>query len=172
MSPTVCTGQSQKRGFSPTHPFKSKHTSRLACDGVGGVSVSSRCLYRGQARLLQVRGPCWSWLACDGVGGVSASTRRLHRGQDPLLQACAGSVGAGLPAMASVGSQRVRGACIAGKPGSYRLTQALLELACLRWRRWDVSEFAVAASRASPAPTGCAGSVGAGLPAMASVRCP
>ena len=30
MSPTVCTGQSQKRGFSPTHPFKSKHTSGLA----------------------------------------------------------------------------------------------------------------------------------------------
>ena len=62
----------------------------------------------------------------------------------------------------------MRGGCIAGKPGSYRLTRALLELACLRWRRWGVREFAVAASRASPAPTGCAGSVGAGLPAMVS----
>ena len=180
--------------------------SRLACDGIGGVSASARCLHRGQARLLQASagsvgaglpamasvgcqyvsgaciagkpgsyrllGLCWSWLACDGVGGVSASTRRLHRGQARLLQASAGSVGAGLPAMASVGCQYVRGACIAGKPGSYRLrglcwswlacdgvggvsvnlrwlhrgqarllqaAWGLLELACLRWRRRDVS---------------------------------
>ncbi|MGX1124070.1 hypothetical protein AB7M23_000863 [Pseudomonas sp. HLS-6 TE3448] len=49
--------------------------------------------------------PCWSWLACDGVGGVSVRSRRLHRGQARLLQAGAGSVGAGLPAMASVGCQ-------------------------------------------------------------------
>ena len=98
-------------------------------------------------------------------------------------------VGAGLPAMTSVGCQCVRGVCIAGKPGSYswswlacdgvggvsvssrRLYRGQapllqLELACLRWRRWGAREFAAAASRASPAPT-----VGAGLPAMASVGC-
>ena len=54
--------------------------------------------------------------------------------------------------MASVGCLRVRGVCIAGKPGSYRL---LLELACLRWRRWGACECAAFASRARPAPTGC-----------------
>ena len=144
-------------------------------------------------------------LACDGVGGVSVSAWCLHRGQARLLQASAGSVGAGLPAMASVGCQRVRGVCIAGKPGSYGLrglcwsrlacdsvggvsvssrrlyrgqarllqaTRALLEQACLRWRRRGIHEFAASASRASPAPTGCAGPVGAGLPAIASVAYP
>ena len=101
--------------------------------------------------------------------------------------------------MVSVGCLRVRGACIAGKPGSYnpcwswlacdgfggmpasarrlhrgqaRLLQYLLELACLRWRRWGANEFAASASRARPAPT-TAGAVfvGAGLPAMVSVGC-
>jgi hypothetical protein len=48
---------------------------------------------------------CWSWLACDDVGGVIANSRRLHRGQARLLHAGAGSVEAGLPAMASVGCQ-------------------------------------------------------------------
>ncbi|MGX1124081.1 hypothetical protein AB7M23_000874 [Pseudomonas sp. HLS-6 TE3448] len=196
--------------------------SWLACDDVGGVSMRSRCLHRGQARLLQAgagsvgaglpamasarcqcvrgvciagkpgsyklarallelaclrwprrgvsalaasasraspaptgwRGLCWSWLACDDVGGVPVRSRRLHRGQARLLQAGAGSVGAGLPAMASARCQCVSGVCIAGKPGSYRLARALLELACLRWPRWGVSAFAVSASRASPAPTG------------------
>ncbi len=157
--------------------------SRLACDGVGGVITSSRRLYRGQARLLQVarallelaglrwrrwgvsgfavsasraspaptgwRGLCWSWLACDGLGGVSVSSRRLYRGQARLLQAGAGAVGAGLPAMASVGYPRVSGVCIAGKPGSYRLARALLELACLRWRlhRWQANSHSDCARR-------------------------
>ena len=40
MSPTVCTGQSQKRGFSPTHPFKSKHTSGLAHESAVSVDIS------------------------------------------------------------------------------------------------------------------------------------
>ncbi|MGX1127104.1 hypothetical protein AB7M23_003897 [Pseudomonas sp. HLS-6 TE3448] len=82
---------------------------------------------------------CWSWLACDGVSAVSVRARRLHRGQARLLQGSAQgtafSVGAGLPAMALAGCQYVRGACIAGKPGSYRdLRRALLfcwsRLAC------------------------------------------
>jgi hypothetical protein len=165
--------------------------SRLACDGFGGVSVSSRRLHRGQARFLQLarallelaclrwlrrgvsgfavaasrarpaptalRGLCWSRLACDGFGGVSVGSRWLHRGQARLLQLCAGSVGAGLPAMASAGCQWVRGVCIAGKPGSYSFARALLELACLRCLRRGVSGFAVSASRASPAPTALRG---------------
>ena len=178
--------------------------SRLACDGFGGVSVSARRLHRGQDPLLQlVRAllelACLRWRRW-GASEFAASASRAR----PAPTAGAGSVGAGLPAMASVGCQRVRGACIAGKPGSYswcglcwswlacdgvggmpvsarrlyrgqaRLLQAawaLLELACLRWLRWGVSECVVPASRARPAPTGCAGSVGAGLPAMASVGC-
>ncbi|MGX1125932.1 hypothetical protein AB7M23_002725 [Pseudomonas sp. HLS-6 TE3448] len=117
-------------------------------------------------------------LAYDRISGVSARTQRLphllatrsfcrskaclrwlrwgfSESVVPASGASAVFVGAGLPAMASVGCQRVRGACLAGKPGSYRLARALLELACLRWRRWGVSEYAAFASRASPAPTGC-----------------
>ena len=66
------------------------------------------------------RGLCWSWLACDGVSGVPVSARRLYRGQARLLQ----------------------------------VARALLELACLRWRRWGACECAAFVSRASPAPTG------------------
>ncbi|MGX1123680.1 hypothetical protein AB7M23_000473 [Pseudomonas sp. HLS-6 TE3448] len=100
-----------------------------------------------------------------------------------------------MPAMAPARCQWIRGACIAGKPGSYnpcwswlacdgpgavpvdtrrlhrgqaRLLQSLLELACLRWRRRGASGYAASASRASPAPTV---PVGAGLPAMASAGC-
>ncbi len=62
-----------------------------------------------------------------------------------------------MPAMISARCQHVRGGCIAGKPGSYRLARALLELACLRWPRWGVSECAAFVSRASPAPTAGAG---------------
>ena len=116
-------------------------------------------------------------LAYDRISGVSARTQRLphllatrslcrskaclrwlrwgfSESVVPASGASAVFVGAGLPAMASVGCQRVRGVCIAGKPGSYRLARALLELACLRWRRWGLSEYAALASRASPAPTG------------------
>ena len=50
-------------------------------------------------------------------------------------------VGAGLPAIASARCQRVRGVYIAGKPGAYRWEQA-----CLRWGQWGVRAFA--------APTG------------------
>ncbi|MGX1125940.1 hypothetical protein AB7M23_002733 [Pseudomonas sp. HLS-6 TE3448] len=145
--------------------------SWLACDGLGGVSVSSRRLHRGQARPLQAARALLE-LAClrwprRGASECAASASRAR----PNPTAGAGPVGAGLPAIASARCQRVRGACIAGKPGSYRLAQGLLELACLRWRRRGASECAVSASRAIPAPTGCAGSVGAGLPAMASVGC-
>ena len=176
--------------------------SWLACDGVGGVSLSSRCLYRGQARLLQLARAllelaCLRWRR-RGASECAAFASRAS----PAPTAGAGPVGAGLPAMASAGCQWVRGVCIAGKPGSYRLrglcwswlacdgvggvsvgsrclhrgqarllqaARALLEQVGLRWRRRGVSEFAVSASRASPAPTAGAGPVGAGLPAMASV---
>ena len=167
--------------------------------------LNTRRLHRGQDPLLQaarallelacLRWPRW------GIREFAASVSRAS----PAPTGCAGSVGAGLPAIASVAYPRVRGVCIAGKPGSYRLrglcwswlacdsvggvsassrrlhrgqarllqlARALLELACLRWRRWGVSAFAASASRASPAPTGCVGSVGAGLPAMASVGYP
>ncbi len=192
-------------GKPGSYRLRGRCWSWLACDGVGGVSVSSRCLYRGQARLLQVT---WALLelACLrwrrwGVSEFAAFASRAS----PAPTGYVGSVGAGLPAMASVWCQWVRGVCIAGKPGSYRLrglcwswlacdgvggvsvssrwlhrgqarllqvARALLELACLRWRQWGVSGFAAFASRASPAPTGYVGSVGAGLPAMASVGCP
>ena len=189
-------------GKTRSHSWRGRCWSRLACDGVGGVSVSSRWLHRGQARLLQLARTllelaCLRWCRW-GAREFAAPASRAS----PAPTGCAGSVGAGSPAMASVGCLRVRGACIAGKPGSYswrgfcwsrlacdgvggvpasprrlhrgqdplpQLARALLELACLRWRRWGVREFAVAASRARPAPTAGAGSVGAGLPAMTSL---
>ncbi len=95
--------------------------SRLACDGFGGVSVSSRRLHRGQARFLQLarallEQACLRWRRW----GVSAFAVAASRAS-PVPTACAGFVGAGLPAMASAGCQWVRGGCIAGKPGSYSL---------------------------------------------------
>ena len=159
-------------GKPRSHSWRGLCWSWLACDGVGGVSVSSRRLRRGQARLLQLARAllelaCLRWHRW-GAREFAASASRAR----PAPTGCAGFVGAGLPAMASVGCPRVRGVGIAGKTRSYRLARALLELACRRWRRWGVRECAVFASRASPVPTGCVGSVGAGLPAMASAGCP
>ncbi len=93
--------------------------SWLACDGLGAVSVSARRLHRGQARLLQLARALLE-LAClrwprRGASECAASASRAS----PAPAACAGSVGAGLPAMASARCQHVRGVCIAGKPGSY-----------------------------------------------------
>jgi hypothetical protein len=106
--------------------------SWLACDGLGAVSVSTRRLHRGQDPIPQLARALLE-LAClrwprRGACECAASASRAS----PAPTAGAGPVGAGLPAMTSVGSQRVRGVCIAGKPGSYRLARALLELACLR----------------------------------------
>ncbi len=106
--------------------------SWLACDGVGGVSVGSRCLHRGQARLLQVarallelvglRWRRWGVIECAEFASRAS----------PAPTGCAGAVGAGWPAMASAGCQWVRGVCIAGKPGSYRL-----RVLCLSWLACD-----------------------------------
>ena len=103
------------------------------------------------------RGLCWSWLACDGVDGVSAAVWRLHRWQANSHRDGAGFVGAGLPAMASAGCQQLRGACIVGKPTPTGMARALLELACLRWRRRGVSNCVAPASLASQLPQGWRG---------------
>ena len=143
----------------------------LACDGVGGVSVGSRSLHRGQARLLQAARAllelaCLRWRRWGACGFAVFASRA-----SPAPTAVACSVGAGLACDGvggvSVGSRRL----YRGQARLLQVTWALLELACLRWRRRGVREFAVAASRARPAPTACAGSVGAGLPAMVSVGC-
>ena len=128
-----------------------------------GVSEFAAFASRASPAPTGWRGLCWSWLACDGVGAVSVSSRRLHRGQDPLLQ-----LARVLLEQACLRWRR-RGACeCAASASRARPAPTLLELACLRWPRRGVREFAAPASRASPAPTAGAGSVGAGLPAMAS----
>ncbi len=117
--------------------------SRLACDGIGGVSVRARRLHRGQARLLQgsaqgtvflLEQACLRWRQ-RGVSTCAASASRASPAPTGIRAEHCLSVGAGLPAMASERCQYVRGACIAGKPGSYRdLRRALLfcwsRLAC------------------------------------------
>ncbi len=89
--------------------------SRLACDGVSGVPVAARSLHRGQARLLQslLELACLRWPR-RGASGYEAPASRASPA--PTIP-----VGAGLPAMASARYQWLRGVCIAGKPGSYRL---------------------------------------------------
>ncbi len=172
-------------GKTRSHSWRGRCWNWLACDGVGGVSVSSRWLHRGQARLLQLARAllelaCLRWCRW-GAREFAAPASRASPA--PTGYVC--SVGAGLPAMVSVGCQWVRAVCIAGKPGSYRLrglcwswlacdgvggvsvssrwlhrgqdpllqlARALLELACLRWRRWGACEPAVSASPASPLP--------------------
>ncbi len=146
--------------------------SRLACDGFGAVSARSRSLHRGQARLPQaaralLEPACLRWPRW-GVREFAVSASRAS----PAPTGCAGSVGAGLPAMRRWGVREFAASVSRARPAPTAWTRALLELACLRWRRRGVSAFAESASRARPAPTGCAGSVGAGLPAMASARCP
>ena len=141
----------------------------LPAMALGCPRVRSVCI-AGKPRSYRLRGLCWSWLACDGLGAVPASSRRLHRGQARLLQlaqacwswlACDGVGGV------SASSRRL----YRGQDRLLQLVRALLELACLRWRRCGVSECAASVSRARPNPTAGAGSVGAGLPAMASVGC-
>ena len=65
---------------APTEPAPAVGAG-LARDGIGGVPVPSRCLYRRQACSNENQAACRSGLARDGIAGVSVPSRCLYRRQ-------------------------------------------------------------------------------------------